>query len=74
MPLPSDKDNIRYHQVRYGDTLTSISTAYYGSPDYAMAIYQHNKHYVANPNQLHPGQKLSLPVVGILQRIIDGLI
>lgn len=52
---------IRYHRVKYNETLASISDHYYGSPDFAMVIYQHNRHFIADPNAIYPGQRIAIP-------------
>lgn len=54
-------DTIRYHTVKYGDTLASIAKRYYGSEDLFAVVYNANKHYIANMNQLTPLQKLAIP-------------
>lgn len=52
---------MRTHRVRYGETLSTIAARYYGDPELWETVYQANRHYVANPNQLDPGQSLVIP-------------
>jgi nucleoid-associated protein YgaU len=52
---------MRYYTVKYGDTLATIAQRFYGNKELAMVIYRHNSHIIQNPNQLNPGQKISIP-------------
>lgn len=54
-------DGMRRYAVKPGDTLPGISRKFYGAPDWAMVIWEHNRHYVLNPNQLAPGQVIVIP-------------
>lgn len=51
----------RYHKVRYAETLSSLAARYYGDPDLWEDIYQANRHYIADPNRLDPGQSIVIP-------------
>lgn len=51
----------RTHRVRNAETLSTIAEAYYRDPAKWILIYQANRHYIANPNQLDPGQVLVIP-------------
>lgn len=53
--------NIRYHRVRYNETLEQLSCRYYGTPDFAMAIYKVNSHFLLQPNNLPLGHLLVIP-------------
>lgn len=63
----------RYHTVRMGDTLESISQAYYRSPEFDNYIYQHNLHTVDDPNRLDVGQHLAIPHLPIVPAILSAL-
>lgn len=52
---------MRTHRVRYAETLSSLASKYYGDPGLWEHIYQANRHYVADPNRLDPGQCLVIP-------------
>lgn len=52
---------MRTHRVRYGETLSTIAARYYGDAELWERIYQANRHYIANPSQLDPGQSLVVP-------------
>ncbi len=52
------------HTVAAGDSLSSISAAYYGDVSLAQAIGAHNR--LPNPNALLPGQRLIIPDRGVL--------
>jgi len=51
----------RLHRVRHAETLSSIALAFYGDPNRWEHIYQANRHYIADPNRLDPGQSLVIP-------------
>lgn len=52
---------MRTHKVQKGETLATIAQTYYHDAAKWAVIYQHNERYIANPNQLDPGQKLIIP-------------
>lgn len=54
--LPSN----RYYVVKHGDTLLSISMAFYNYPDWPR-IYNANTGTITNPDVLAPGQVLLIP-------------
>lgn len=66
-------DVIRYHRVQPGETLATLSKLYYGTPYNVGVIYQHNRHYIKNPNVIYPGQKLCIPYLNVFERIEDKL-
>lgn len=51
----------RFHVVAPGDSLGSISTAFFGSPRYDDLIFEANREVLADPNQLRVGQRLVIP-------------
>lgn len=51
----------RLHRVRHAETLSSLAVTYYGDAGQWEEIYQANRHYIANPNMLDPGQILVIP-------------
>jgi nucleoid-associated protein YgaU len=51
----------RSYRVVAGDTLTSIATRFYGSPDYWKVIYRANRKTLSAPNSLRLGQVLVIP-------------
>lgn len=51
----------RKHQVGKGDTLTSISVLYYGTPNRWKEIYDANKHQIPNMNSIRIGAELIIP-------------
>ena len=54
---------IRYYRVKRGETLSSISKMFYGDEKFAMTIFQSNRHYITNPNEIYSGQQLAIPFV-----------
>lgn len=64
---------LRTHRVRYGETLSSIAETYYGDPALYTFIYQHNRHYIENVNQLYPGQIIVIPYLPMKELVRRGL-
>jgi nucleoid-associated protein YgaU len=56
---------VRHHEVKSGDTLSSIAKRYYGKITEWPRIYKANKYQIKNPNRIFPGQILHLPGKGI---------
>ena len=61
-PVAGQKPKI-YHVVA-GDTLTKISTKFYGDPGKSDIIYDANKDMMKSPNDLKIGQTLVIPTIG----------
>lgn len=55
------KPQQRVHVVAYGDTLSGISTKYYGTPKRWTEIYQANQNLIPNQNNLRLGTHLVIP-------------
>lgn len=53
-----------HHRVRRGDTLRTIAYQYYKDGELWSLIYRHNKHYIADPNMVSPGQVIVIPHKG----------
>lgn len=51
----------RIHTVRSGDTLSSISQQYYGTPDAWQRIVKANASVIKNPDKVPIGTKLTIP-------------
>jgi nucleoid-associated protein YgaU len=51
----------KFHIVAKGETLSSISSKYYGSSGKWRKIYDNNRDIIKDPNSLRPGTKLMLP-------------
>ncbi len=51
----------RTHTVQSGDTLSTISSRYYGTPSRWIDIYQANRDRLRNENALKVGQKIRIP-------------
>jgi nucleoid-associated protein YgaU len=49
------------HTVQSGDTLSTISQRYYGTPSRYMDIYQANRDRLKTANALKIGQQLRIP-------------
>lgn len=65
---------ICYYRVKRGETLSSISKMFYGDEKYAMAIFQSNRHYITNPNEIYSGQQLAIPFISTVVEAIKELI
>lgn len=56
------KPGDRVHVVNRGDTLSALSTRYYGAPNRWQEIYNRNQGVIgADPNRLQPGMKIVIP-------------
>lgn len=53
----------RYHTVLKGETLSSISRKYYGTPNHWQLIYKANTSIISNPDVITPGQRLLIPYI-----------
>jgi len=51
----------RRHTVQEGETLSSISARYYGTPRRFLDIFEANRDTLASPNALRVGQQLTIP-------------
>ncbi len=65
-PVPADRPAAartteRLHLVESGETLSSISSRYFGNPHLWPALYRANRDQIKDPAQLYPGQTLSIP-------------
>jgi len=69
-PLPTEQadkimentsDNILIHTVAPGETLSAISTLYYGTTDQQQKILDANTDIITNANRLRSGMRLVIP-------------
>ena len=51
----------RTYTVKSGDSLSKISREFYGDANQYMRIFEANKHILKDPNQIQPGQELTIP-------------
>jgi hypothetical protein len=51
-------DIYEYHTVKYGDSLWSISSIYYGNPFYWPNIYKNNTNKIYDADLILPGQSI----------------
>lgn len=51
------------YTVKVGDTLWNIAQQYYGNGGHYMEIFRVNEDVLQNPNLIHPGQFLRIPVL-----------
>lgn len=61
VPQPEPIRQPRYHTVADGDSLSTISQAYYGSGRFWTEIQKANRQRIRNPNHLQVGWKLRIP-------------
>lgn len=54
-------EKVRYHDVKNGETLTSIARRYYGDGDEYMKVFAANQPMLRDPDTIHPGRKLRVP-------------
>jgi nucleoid-associated protein YgaU len=61
-PVPAPVQAVeKIHVVEAGQTLSSISTLYYGKGDQWNRIIEANSDVLKNPSQLRPGMRLKIP-------------
>lgn len=59
--LEIDEDEVRYYNVKKGDTLSLIAQEFYGDPMQYPKIFEANKPMLTDPDKIYPGQKLIIP-------------
>ncbi len=56
-------DDFQEHVVRNNESLQSISTDYFGKPDFYLDIYLANRENLMSPVGIKPGTKLKIPTI-----------
>lgn len=51
-----------FHNVKEGETLTTIATEFFGITNKAEAIFKANEPMLKHQNNIYPGQKIRIPV------------
>lgn len=59
--IPLQTDQFSLHTTQASDTLQSLSTKYYGKPDYYLDIYLANQQTLRNPAVIPAGIQLRIP-------------
>ena len=59
--IPLQTDRFSLHTTQASDTLQSLSTKYYGKPDYYLDIYLANQQTLRNPAVIPAGIQLRIP-------------
>ncbi|MBU9132848.1 peptidoglycan-binding protein LysM [Burkholderia multivorans] len=59
--LQPDDPEVRYHDVKPGDTLSAIAKEVYGDANKYPVIFEANKPMLSSPDRIYPGQKLVIP-------------
>ena len=54
-------DDIRYYEVKSGDTLSGIAESMYGDASKYPQIFEANRPMLSDPDKIYPGQKLVIP-------------
>lgn len=55
------KVKLHIHEVKQGETLTGISTLYFGTSGRFLDIYNLNRDVIQDMNKLQPGMKIRIP-------------
>ncbi len=51
-----------FYEIKSGDTLGAISKQFYGKSSQYMRIFEANREIISDPNKIHPGQKIRIPL------------
>ena len=62
-PKPEEpEEKSEFYEIVSGDTLGGIAKKYYGSAGKYMKIFEANRDIISDPNKIHPGQKIRIPL------------
>lgn len=62
-PKPEEpEEKAEVYEIVSGDTLGGIAKKYYGSASKYMKIFEANREIISDPNVIHPGQKIRIPL------------
>lgn len=62
-PKPEEpEEKAEVYEIVSGDTLGGIAKKYYGSASKYMRIFEANRDILSDPNKIHPGQKIRIPL------------
>lgn len=59
--LIPESEQITFHMVQKGDTLSAIAKAVYGDANKYNTIFEANKPMLSHPDKIYPGQNLRIP-------------
>ena len=59
--LQPDDQEVQYHDVKPGDTLSAIAKEVYGDANKYPAIFEANREVIKDANLIFPGQKIRIP-------------
>ena len=59
--LIPETEQITFHMVQKGDTLSAIAKEVYGDANKYNTIFEANKPMLAHPDKIYPGQNLRIP-------------
>jgi nucleoid-associated protein YgaU len=62
-PEPVEEPEVRFYEVKRGDSLSKIAKAYYGNAMKYPVIFEANKPMLKDPDLIYPGQMLRIPVI-----------
>lgn len=61
-PEADEAPKSEIYEIKSGDTLGAIARRYYGSASKLGRIYEANRDIIRDPNNIYPGQKISIPL------------
>lgn len=61
MTCSAPAEEIRFHMVEAGDTLSKISKEVYGNANHYNEIFEANKPMLSDMDKIYPGQNLRIP-------------
>jgi len=64
-PPPPEEEAVskdEFYEIVSGDTLGAIAKRFYGKASAYMKIFEANRDIISDPNKIHPGQKIRIPM------------
>lgn len=61
-PPAEEVSKDEFYEIKSGDTLGAISKQFYGKSSQYMRIFEANREIISDPNKIHPGQKIRIPL------------
>lgn len=60
-PASEAEKNVKFYEIREGDTLWAIAKNHYGDGNKYHQIFEANREVIKDPDRIFPGQKIRIP-------------